>query len=431
MKNIHLIPTDKPSRLGYLTKKGKEVYKDLRLFDKPMPNILDSENQHIYITSDEEIKEGDWCLHLGKSFTDDILSDKITLVKISERYLSMNSYFWKQWDKNSQFSYSENKLRKIILTTDQDLINDDIQAIDDEFLEWFVNNPSCEFIQTKRLEDGQYFDYLEDNSVIEGIYENYKIIIPQEEFKQEPERGITITHVGKQETKMIECYFIPNNNTSSATICGNCGKEKFLHTIGSGIKAYESVIIPKEEPKNTCPKCRTTDFDDCHSIKCPMRKEEPIRNYELIGECKGNPNGCFMDSCGHDCGCFTKEPKQDSNFYKKLKFSFSEKLKQYFEETPREKILEDWAKSAEFDNVGPTVDDFLNNTNKQEQTFKQKLVIELNEYDYTGSSNDIYGMVVKVNGVEMPYHNLDTSTILEEVLEYLGYEVEIIETLDR
>jgi hypothetical protein len=126
-----------------------------------------------------------------------------------------------------------------------------------------------------------------------------------------------------------------------------------------------------------------------------------------------------------------KEPKQDSNFYKKLKFSFSEKLKQYFEETPREKILEDWAKSAEFDNVGPTVDDFLNNTNKQEQTFKQKLVIELNEYDYTGSSNDIYGMVVKVNGVEMPYHNLDVSTILEEVLEHLGYEVEIIETLDR
>ena len=27
---------------------------------------------------------------------------------------------------------------------------------------------------------------------------------------------------------------------------------------------------------------------------------------ELIGECKGNNgNGCFMDSCGHNCGCFT------------------------------------------------------------------------------------------------------------------------------
>jgi hypothetical protein len=336
MKNIHLIPTDKPSRLGYLTKKGKEVYKDLRLFDKPMPNILDSENQHIYITSDEEIKDGDWMIRGNEQPT-----------------LVTPNFFW-------DFGV---RYYKIILTTDQDLIEDGVQAIDDEFLEWFVNNPSCEFIQTKRLEDGQYFDYLEDNSVIEGIYENYKIIIPQEEFKQEPERGITITHVGKQETKMIECYFIPNNNTSSATICGNCGKEKFLHTIGSGIKVSKSVILTQEEPK------------------------------------------------------------QESNFY--------EKLKQYFEETPREKILEDWAKSAEFDNVGPTVDDFLNNTNKQEQTFKQKLVIELNEYDYTGSSNDIYGMVVKVNGVEMPYHNLDTSTILEEVLEYLGYEVEIIETLDR
>ena len=27
---------------------------------------------------------------------------------------------------------------------------------------------------------------------------------------------------------------------------------------------------------------------------------------ELIGECKGNNgNGCFMDSSGHNCGCFT------------------------------------------------------------------------------------------------------------------------------
>lgn len=49
---------------------------------------------------------------------------------------------------------------------------------------------------------------------------------------------------------MIECYFIPSNNTSSATICGNCGKEKFLHTIGSGIKVSKSVIITQEEPKD-------------------------------------------------------------------------------------------------------------------------------------------------------------------------------------
>lgn len=55
----------------------------------------------------------------------------------------------------------------------------------------------------------------------------------------------------------------------------------------------------------------------------------------------------------------------------------------------------------------------------------KKIIIDLEEYDYTGSSNDIYGMVVKVNGVEMPYYNMDVDTILEQVLTHLGYEVEI------
>ena len=59
----------------------------------------------------------------------------------------------------------------------------------------------------------------------------YKIIIP------------------KEESKMIECYFIPSNNTSSATICSSCGQEKFLHTIGEGIKVSTYIVNPKEEPK--------------------------------------------------------------------------------------------------------------------------------------------------------------------------------------
>ena len=42
--------------------------------------------------------------------------------------------------------------------------------------------------------------------------------------------------------------------------------------------------------------------------------------------------------------------------------NFYEELKKYLEETPREKILEDWAKSAESDNVGPTVAEFLAST---------------------------------------------------------------------
>ena len=38
---------------------------------------------------------------------------------------------------------------------------------------------------------------------------------------------------------MMECYFIPSSNTSATTICGNCGKEKMLHTIGSGIETRD------------------------------------------------------------------------------------------------------------------------------------------------------------------------------------------------
>jgi hypothetical protein len=61
---------------------------------------------------------------------------------------------------------------KIILTTDQYLIKDGVQAIDDEFLEWFVKNPSCEGV-----------DVYNDKSV--GYeYDHYSIIIPKEEPKK-------------------------------------------------------------------------------------------------------------------------------------------------------------------------------------------------------------------------------------------------------
>jgi hypothetical protein len=40
------------------------------------------------------------------------------------------------------------------------------------------------------------------------------------------------------------------------------------------------IIIPKEEIEILkeelidCPKCRTSDFKNCHSVRCPMRKDE-------------------------------------------------------------------------------------------------------------------------------------------------------------
>lgn len=36
-----------------------------------------------------------------------------------------------------------------------------------------------------------------------------------------------------------------------------------------------------------------------------------------------------------------------------------EDLREYFRNTPREKVLKAWEKSKEFDKVGPTVDEFF------------------------------------------------------------------------
>jgi hypothetical protein len=149
MKNIHVLPTDKPSRLI------KDIWeKTFSLVENFNTNHTDFKAQHIYITSDEEIKEGDWF----------IAKNKVLLcTQVTSTIIASNT------SNGGAFSYSQSK--KIILTTNQDLIKDGVQPIDDEFLEWFVKNPSCEYVEVdkdKRLEFEQDFDF-------------YEIIIPKEE----------------------------------------------------------------------------------------------------------------------------------------------------------------------------------------------------------------------------------------------------------
>jgi len=141
MKNVHLLPTDKPSRL---------YQKENRFQLSTHPAIdwyISSASYkpvNIYITSDEEIKEGDWYNYLGQ----------IT----------------KRIRKNTRAEYTYPNYQKIILTTNQDLINDGVQPIDDEFLEWFVKNPSCEFVEVDK----------NWNYPLDKRWE-YKIMIPKKE----------------------------------------------------------------------------------------------------------------------------------------------------------------------------------------------------------------------------------------------------------
>jgi hypothetical protein len=156
MKNIHILPTDKPSRLifnsfhksfcyqkeidGMYINDGKVIGADFWGLQKALNNGFKSQN--IYITSDEEIKEGDYIINIES--------------------LGIFQHHYKDGSLRKQ-------LRKIILTTDQDLIKDGVQAIYDEFLEWFVKNPSCEEVEVR-----SFIDAFEWRTI-------YKIIIPKEE----------------------------------------------------------------------------------------------------------------------------------------------------------------------------------------------------------------------------------------------------------
>ena len=155
MKNIHLIETDKPSRLW-----TNNLRRRLELDEFPSQHPSNIA-KNIYITNDEEIKEGDWVI-------------------VNKKYIRKVDITFNKQDSD----WNVLNTNKIILTTDQDLIKDGVQPIDDEFLEWFVKNPSCEKVETK-VGFIQSPDNLKD-----GFY--YKIIIPKEEPLQEFERSITI-----------------------------------------------------------------------------------------------------------------------------------------------------------------------------------------------------------------------------------------------
>ncbi len=148
MKNIHILPTDKPSRL--------HTYFNLPNYLLLSNKALNwKEAKHIYIISDERIERGDWLFDA---------ENEEHIYRASDVDLS-NIRSLKSW-----------YCKKIILTTDQDLIKYGVQAINDEFLEWFVKNPSCDSVEI-----------LEAPKLVKMIdNEFYKIIIPKEEdFKHE------------------------------------------------------------------------------------------------------------------------------------------------------------------------------------------------------------------------------------------------------
>ena len=104
MKNLHVLPTDCPSRLRYNIK--TRIW-ELNEFHKYHTDIKSTHN--IYITSDEEIKMQDWCI-----------TAKGNLLQMIEG--------------DTALGFALLGCKKIILTTDQELIVDGIEQISEDVL---------------------------------------------------------------------------------------------------------------------------------------------------------------------------------------------------------------------------------------------------------------------------------------------------------
>ena len=168
------------------------------------------------------------------------------------------------------FTACSNKVGNIILTTNKLLIKDGVQKIDDEFLEWFVRNPNCEFINVE--------EKTPDEIEVELNIHGHDIGLTDREFDE---------------------------------------------WVNNGGQLYK-IIIPKEESTFYTKKCKCMIFE----------------------------SNCFTGLC-KNCGGTPKEETKPKTIF--------ESLQEYFKNTPKEKVLEDWNEFQHLDEEGITVKEFLEN----------------------------------------------------------------------
>lgn len=139
-----MLPTDNPSKIGY----HFDIIKNGRIDYSPNFGIVEFNKkfnfqhnpQDIYITTHVQLDIGDY-------------------------YLDKDNMLYKHKFKKHVIG------NKIILTTNKNLIKKGIQAIDDTFLEWFVENPNCEEIKINKSFAGTYYTGYP-----------YKVILPTEGY---------------------------------------------------------------------------------------------------------------------------------------------------------------------------------------------------------------------------------------------------------
>ena len=225
MRNTHILSTVQPSRLcltreGYILGEGYSLSTD------------ECHNKHIHITSGDEIKEGDWV----------ILND-------SEFIKKLGKFKWFGSDEVFEIIggglASITSCRKVIMTTDLELVKDGVQVISDEFLEWFVNKPSCEYVEVNRkkvilgeVAGTTYTDY------------EYKLVIP-EDLGYTTKMGIEVSDEMVRASMIPKEYFGMKETLEEKEFCHYSGLpsptayEGPKETIEEATEAYADIHMEK------------------------------------------------------------------------------------------------------------------------------------------------------------------------------------------
>ena len=161
MKNIHIIPTDKPSRLLYFgTSKELTLQINLATF-----RVFERSPQNIYITNSEKPKNGDYIVDVEDGSIGKVVNDKDEH-NFEIQYSNGKGLSCVVKDCQEQVKYP---IAKIVICSDPELIKNGVQEVPEYFLKWFIvgKNP-IEYVEIK--------PHLES---LDTMKNSYEIIIPQ------------------------------------------------------------------------------------------------------------------------------------------------------------------------------------------------------------------------------------------------------------
>lgn len=259
-RNLWIIPTDKPSRL-FIDIDDNKLKLCTPLGGEHMMN------QNIYITDDSEIKDGEefWYNNGG------------------EWYKAIYRDYYK-----NLFPYG----KKIILTTDDQLIKDGVQAIDDEFLEWFVKNPSCERVEVEGLnigdgKTGYVICKPKEEPKYISITERMKPL--QEQWQKEMEESLNkheLINLDKMESKLNDA--LDKETLENDVNTQEWGFENFI-TSEEDAKIFIDAMIKHPEPNEKLKKAfreygkqETLEYDLLQHIKFALECKNESQAIRLI-----------------------------------------------------------------------------------------------------------------------------------------------------